>query len=487
MEHIYDVLIVGGGAAGMLAAQTVVRKGLTCAVLEKGKTAALSNGARCGGPALADTKTQEKEEIEVSPQMLYQHMYHFSRGTVNAGLLRKAVERGREVERIFAENQVSFTLMEDNYGAGFRARHFFCQGPAQRWKPLTESLERMGGRIFTQMAGEGLILSENGRAAGVRARNLNDNSEEVFYGKAVIIASGGYLGNPAMIREHFGAIQLNPLGNCLSDGTGINMMTEAGGVLDRNWGICSNEFGGSNHNLGRYGKRMSGNMLYAICGGLLVNRQGRRFMNEQYMSDEPLSVGGEICLREGRFYAVLDEKMYWGLQKQTLYQFYGCPENWYAGRMTHDKLRIAEEADLDKDRREGWAGVGKDLRHAADSFGLPELEKTVEQYNQACKKENDEQFGKSAYLLKALEQGPYYIFEYEPSAWCTFGGVKTDDCCRVLNKEQEIIPGLYTAGVDNGSCYCVPYYDNEGAAAGLAFTTGILAGEQAVIYVHGMQ
>lgn len=55
--------------------------------------------------------------------------------------------------------------------------------------------------------------------------------------------------------------------------------------------------------------------------------------------------------------------------------------------------------------------------------------------------------------------------------------MKTDEYCRSLNADGEIIPGLYVVGVDNGSCYCTPYYDNEGAALGIAFTLGLVAGE----------
>ena len=69
-------------------------------------------------------------------------------------------------------------------------------------------------------------------------------------------------------------------------------------------------------------------------GGLLVNRQGRRFMNEQYLSDFPLSLGGEATLREGIFYAVLDDAMYKGLEKMTVYDYYGRPKEWIAGKMT---------------------------------------------------------------------------------------------------------------------------------------------------------
>lgn len=80
----------------------------------------------------------------------------------------------------------------------------------------------------------------------------------------------------------------------------------------------------------------------------------------------------------------------------------------------------------------------------------------------------------------------YYVFEYEPSIWCTFGGVKTDVYCRALDAAQQPIPGLYVAGVDNGSLYCSPYYENEGAALGTAYTSSIVAGDCMIEYIQSL-
>ena len=44
-------------------------------------------------------------------------------------------------------------------------------------------------------------------------------------------------------------------------------------------------------------------------------------------------------------------------------------------------------------------------------------------------------------------------------------------------KNLSVIPGLYVAGVDNGSLYCSPYYENEGASLGIAYTSGIVAAD----------
>lgn len=472
-----DVLVIGSGAAGMMAAITAAKAGSKVQVLEKGNHIAVSNGARAGGPALADTDLQRQEDAVVPEEMLFRHMYEFSRGTVNAGLLRRAISKGRAVERIFRECGIEMCLLEDSYGVGFRARHGFLTGGRQRWQPLADMLERLGGQI--DFGCEALSV-EPMADHRLQVRAIRNGVEQEYAAESVIVATGGYLGSPEMIETHLGQIRVVPLGNTLSDGAGIRMILEAGGTADKNWGICGNEFSGANHKAGP-GNTFAREMRYAVCGGLLVNRYGKRFMNEQHLSDMPLSIGEGEVLREGLFYAVLDADMYRELQEKSIYEYYGSPEQWYAGAKNQDPLRSRKECGLANAVRGGWAYTGT-LDEIGEKAGMPELKNTVEEYDKICRSGKDTMFGKADYLLKPLYKEPFYLFEYEPSAWCTFGGIKSDDHCRVLNKDGRVIEGLYAAGVDNGSCYTAPYFDNEGAALGLALTTGIVAGEHAAKY-----
>ena len=83
-----------------------------------------------------------------------------------------------------------------------------------------------------------------------------------------------------------------------------------------------------------------------------------------------------------------------------------------------------------------------------------------------------------------MRKAPFYIFEYVPSAWSTNGGAKVDSHLRAMDANNDAIPGLYVAGVDQGSVYSVPYYTNPGASVGLALGSGVyvaqeIAGSQA--------
>ena len=92
-----DAVVVGAGAAGLMAAMELAAAGKKTYLLEKGLSPAVSNGSMAGGPALAETRVQAAEDATVSVETLYECEYSFSRGTVNGSLLRKCTEAGERV------------------------------------------------------------------------------------------------------------------------------------------------------------------------------------------------------------------------------------------------------------------------------------------------------------------------------------------------------------------------------------------------------
>ena len=86
-----DAVVVGAGAAGLMAALKLSEAGKKVVVVEKAPTAAMSNFSMCGGPAACETKLQEQEGETVTLDTLFSYMYDFSRSSVNGALLRNCV------------------------------------------------------------------------------------------------------------------------------------------------------------------------------------------------------------------------------------------------------------------------------------------------------------------------------------------------------------------------------------------------------------
>lgn len=489
-----DAVVLGCGAAGIQAALTLQAAGVNTYLLEKGASCGVSNGAAAGGPALAETRVQAAENATVSVETLYECEYGFSRGTVNGSLLRKCAAQGDRVVGNFMDNGVNMGLRRDAYGMGFRARHNFANAEGKqvkgvdRFQPLVDKFTADGG-VF-EASREAVRLIKTGDAVtGVLVKDTNTGDYYQYNAKAVLVATGGYAGNDEMIREHFGDINVMPLCNTLSNGAGYNMVIEAGGVADRNWALACNEFGGANYKSSKTGYaivRSNDALRFAIYGGLIVDPCGDRFMNEQYLSDRPLALGGEMSLRVARYYAVVDQTMYDECRDKGVLAYFGNPKDWYVGSTGYaTELLPNLDEHMQQAIDEQWAFKGT-LAECAEFFGLENLEQTVADYNALCEAGKDDQFYKSSYLLHPLTGDTFYVVEYEPSIWCTFGGVKTDAYSRAVTPQQEPIPGLYVAGVDNGSLYASPYYENEGAALGTAYTSGIVAADCMIDYIQSL-
>lgn len=265
------------------------------------------------------------------------------------------------------------------------------------------------------------------------------------------------------------------------------MVLNAGGMLDRNWALISNEFSAANKKASTsliWAEGFNQNFCFFLYGGLMVDRNGNRVASEQRIADEPLSIGGEIIARAGKLYAVVDEAFMQGVSTVGAYQYLGAPENWLAGTALMIPVIANAPSQVDQAVEEGWACKVDSLDEISSCFGgMEDLDATIQNYNEMAANGVDTEFGKDAAFLKPIAEGPFYVFEYEPSAWGTLGGVKVDNKLRALSVENEIIDGLFVAGVDAGSMYANPYYDNEGAALGLAMGSGVYAGEMILDYL----
>ena len=152
---------------------------------------------------------------------------------------------------------------------------------------------------------------------------------------------------------------------------------------------------------------------------VFVNKQGKRFIDEcgsrDVLAEAFFDNGGII-------YMIADEKI-----RQT-------------AANTSDET-------IEREIKEGIIIQADTLDELAEKIGVPaaELTATIKQYNTYVEQGHDPEFRKSAFGLK-VEQGPFYATPRQPSVHHTMGGLKIDTKARVINKEGNIIPGLYAAG-----------------------------------------
>jgi succinate dehydrogenase/fumarate reductase flavoprotein subunit len=340
---------------------------------------------------------------------------------------------------------------------------------------LDRGLEPMLGTRAT-----GLIIEE-GRVAGVRVTDAEGDRE--LRAPNVLIATGGFDNDPALVRaflrgpvDHF----VSPPGNT---GDGLRMAMRAGAMLGNMreaWWMPIVEVPQEVNSAGKL-------MLTAertLPGSIMVNREGRRFVNEAANYN---AFGGAFHEHDVGAFRWRNLPC-WVIFNQDFYQRYGFA-NHYGGE---------REARAEPPQ---WVVRAPTLAGLADRLGIPEgaLEATVDRWNGQVDAGRDPDFhrGESAHdlwwgdpsmkgdiraTLGRIGAGPYYAVEVKSGALGTKGGPQTDARARVLDLDQRPIAGLYAAGNAMASPMGMTY-GGAGGTLAPAMVFGFLAGRDAAARV----
>ena len=127
------------------------------------------------------------------------------------------------------------------------------------------------------------------------------------------------------------------------------------------------------------------------------------------------------------------------------------------------------------------AGVQADtIEELAEKMGVPveEFCATIERYNELAKKGVDEDFGKRADRMFAIENPPFYGYKLTDTVLLVcMGGLETTVDFEVLDTNDDVIPGLYAVGNAQGGRFLVDYpLPCPGISHGMAMTHGMLVG-----------
>ena len=485
-----DVLILGTGIAGMSAAMDPVEAGHKVMLVDKLDRVGGESFIACGVMNVVGSKMQKDAGIEGDPAQMWEKFLPVleKKGETDDMDYKHNVYvyQTEWANRVAADYGSVFQPITDYMNTGAPTSMLLPGngiGDMQAvLTPLQKGLEQKGATYKLNLRATNFIVDGEGAPIGVRFNDEKNNKTVDIRAKKIIVATGGFLGNVDMMREKFGTF-VNPLGNVLSVGEGIDMVQAAGGQLSTQWGIAGNEFTGSNQKADGLYDRKSAAFTIGIYGTLLVNNQGRRFSNEGKFANLPLALGGAISLVGGKYYAVVDQAYVDGLNSgKDAWTLCGADEvNWRTGMMTlKDKPLENVQGSIDDAVSAGWAFKADTIEALAQAIDAPELVETLDEYNGYCADGNDEQFYKPACFLQPVTTGPFYAFQYEPSAWVTIGGIRTNDRLQAIDGEGVAIPGLYVAGADNGTLMSAPYCDYEGYSLMCAYCGGRLAGQYAV-------
>ena len=491
-----DVVVVGAGAAGSLAALSASNNGANVVLLEKAGTVS-GAGTMAGGLFAADSNQQKEAGKEVDKEWFYEQYVKDSSYYANSRLVTRIIDEAGETVNYLEENGVNLLLMDSGAGAQYAhvgmpaTIHYYQDGGSVAIQILHNKVTENGGQVLYETPGEELIFDKDDKVAGVIAKKADGTTLRIN-AKSVILATGGFGGNAEMMTEVFGEkAGTGLIGTATGDG--LNMAWSAGAAEE---GIEVAQWFGMKY--GPEAKQMesSSKLTELVRNPLLfVNSRGERFCNEEeayesaalgtYMYNQP----------DGDMYIILNDSIIKEVAEKGLAEVFA--DRWghlYGQGLTYQEAGHVKDLDamceanrtpydysatIEDAVKCGGAFEADSIEKLAELINAPYLVEEVNNYNEMCKNGKDTQFYKESKYMNSLEEGTFYAVKVDLRCLGTLGGVKINENIQAVDEEGNAIENLWVAGSDAGGLYGNNYVMFEGGTLGFAYTSGRLAGENA--------
>lgn len=461
-----EVVIVGGGLSGLVAAIAARQANLSVLVLEKGRSLG-GDGNYVEGAMGVDSQMQQQAGIEIDRNQLLKDELNYSHYEASAPHLKQLIDHSGETIDWLSKLGVQFASVGPQ-GDSWPTIHAFKGGGHAAVTTLIAKAQALGVEIQTSTSVRRL-LQANGQIQGVEVRNEVTGQTRELKASAVILATGGYVDNPDLIKLQTPlSKRLMSVSDGKSTGDGMQLAWQVGA---QHASMGALQFGGG----AIYDPMLPPFMHMASPIGvaatqeaiLWVNEVGDRFINEDV--NDNMCHAGNAILGQARVYALFDSVAVQHLSEVGLYKPVG---NSPVSPATLAQLPAELKADLAAHRK--YLTQAETVAEMAEKLHLPHLEQTLAHYNQQVQAGVDTDFGKAKAYLTPVATGPFYAVELGVGMACALGGLRVNTDNEVLNDHGYPVNGLYAIGNDAagmlvGDTYAVTL---PGSTAGYAAFSG---------------
>lgn len=407
VKNTTDVLVIGGGGAGLVASITAAENGANVILVEKMPAVGGNTIISATGITASDTQLHKDAGTPFTVEDHIKKTMDTSKGLADEKLVRTLVENSNAAYEWLLTLGLKYKLdpkdpswiipEEGHYGAQLIKAY---QAEAAKYSNIDLRVETKATELVV----------ENGKVVGAKVTG-KDGKEQVITAKSVILATGGLNNAPDMITE------FNPKYKNVNTemttpgptGDGIRMAQAIGAQLKdmehfQMRPLSLNGYWYKEVIVNEEGK-----------GGILVNKDAKRFVDETI---KPLDLAAEVLKQQDAMgFVIIDSDVF----------------------ATKDGAKMIDKAK----------GVKADtIEDLATQLGLDPtaLKATVDEYNAKNDAFGRKTFGK-------VTTAPFYGAITKPSSHYTMGGVAINENAQVLDKDGKVIEGLYAAGEVVGGLY----------------------------------
>ena len=429
-----DVIVVGGGGAGLAAAISAEQNGAKVLVLEKLDILGGSTNVSEGALNAVDPERQGAQGIEDSVENFITQTYEGGHEVGDMDLITYMCENSMDSVKWLESLGVEFKdEVGTATGALFQRSHYTVTPSGNSYIRVFEvyAADHENLQIVTGCEVKELTV-EDGKVVGVVGTGRHGQTVTAT-APSIILATGGFGANKALLAEYntgvWAHVDLTTLG-CTNlakaaTGAGIEMATAIGADVT---GMSDIQV----HPCGTPGTGLMENIRTSGRNRLFVNQEGNRFVNEG-------------AARDVLAQAVFDQEgqTYWIVVNSVRYP----SRDWVDANGATIENMVAQGSVIEADT----------LAELAEKTGMDEanLQAAVDGYNAVVRGEKEDEFGFLANNTADTEltEGPWYACKKVPTVHHTMGGLKINTDTQVLDTEGNVIPGLFAAGEVTGGIH----------------------------------